>query len=167
MQFDALVLLAVPPTAPHAVVGGSDVAGLGEEQRHRVFGGADDVRLRSIHHQDAGRRRRAQVDVVDPDTRASHHFELWGSSEQLGVDRGRRAHHEAVRIAHPHQQFVTLHTGCDVDVATRCQRLDAGWRDRFGYDHLGPHRVHLLNGAILPDRSRCTKPTEPPTGDVE
>ena len=48
-------------------VGLRDVAGLREQQRDRVLGGREDVRLRRVHDHHAAPGRRGDVDVVETD----------------------------------------------------------------------------------------------------
>ena len=48
-------------------VGLRDVARLREQQRHRVLGRREDVRLRRVHDHHAAARRLGDVDVVEPD----------------------------------------------------------------------------------------------------
>ena len=54
-------------------LGGADVARQRQQQRERVLGGGDDVRLGRVADDDARRRRGVDVDVVDADARAADH----------------------------------------------------------------------------------------------
>ena len=86
-QLDALPLRALPPARRRARVGLGDVAGLREQQRHRVLGGREDVRLRRVddHHAPAGGR--LDVDVVEPDAGPADDDEVGAGLEHLGGDR--------------------------------------------------------------------------------
>ena len=66
-QLDALPPAALPPAGHERGVGLGHVARLGEQQRHRVLGGRDDVALRGVDHHHAAARGRLDVDVVEPD----------------------------------------------------------------------------------------------------
>ena len=68
-ELDAREALALPGAVAQRALGGADVAGEREQQRERVLGGRDDVRLGGVADDDAGGRRRVHVDVVDPDAR--------------------------------------------------------------------------------------------------
>ena len=58
---------ALPPTGLERGVRLRHVAGLREEQRHRVLGGREDVRLRRVDHHHAAAGGRLDVDVVEAD----------------------------------------------------------------------------------------------------
>ena len=60
------------------------VAGLGQQQRHRVLGGGDDVRLRSVDHHHAAGGGCGDVDVVEPDPGAADDDELGAGRQHLG-----------------------------------------------------------------------------------
>ena len=67
-----------------------NVAGLGQQQRHRVLGRRDDVRLRGVDHHHAPRRRRLDVDVVETDPGAADDDEVGAGRQHLvGHLRGR------------------------------------------------------------------------------
>ena len=57
-------------------VGLGDVAGLGEQHRHGVLGGGEDVRLRRVDHHHALGGGGLGVDVVEPDAGPAHHDEV-------------------------------------------------------------------------------------------
>ena len=66
-ELDALPLRPLPPAGDERGVGLRHVAGLGQQQRHGLLGGREDVRLRGVddHHALAGGR--LDVDVVETD----------------------------------------------------------------------------------------------------
>ena len=64
-ELDAGEALALPGAVAQRALGGADVARQREQQRERVLGGRDDVRLGRVADDDAGGRRGVHVDVVD------------------------------------------------------------------------------------------------------
>ena len=66
-QLDALPPAALPAPGDERGVGLGDVAGLGQQQRHRVLGGRHDVALRRVDDHHAARGGRLGVDVVEAD----------------------------------------------------------------------------------------------------
>ena len=66
-QLDALPPGPLPAPGDQRGVGLRHVARLGEQQRHRVLGGRDDVALRGVDDHHAPRRGGVDVDVVEPD----------------------------------------------------------------------------------------------------
>ena len=90
-------LAALPPAGLEGGVGLGDVAGLGEQQRHRVLGRRQDVRLRRVddHHAAAGGR--LDVDVVEADAGPADDDQVGAGGEDLGGDLGGRADDEGVR----------------------------------------------------------------------
>ena len=66
-ELDALPPAALPPAGDERRVGLRDVAGLGQQQRHRVLGGRDDVALRGVDDHHAAPGGGVDVDVVEPD----------------------------------------------------------------------------------------------------
>ena len=67
VQLDAFPLRAVPLPALQVGVRLRHVARLREQQRERVLGGREDVRLRRVHDHHAAPRRLGDVDVVEAD----------------------------------------------------------------------------------------------------
>jgi hypothetical protein len=64
------------------------VPGGGQQQRHGVLGGADDVGGRCVDHQHAALGGRGHVDVVQPDAGPRDDLQLRGGRQRLGVDPG-------------------------------------------------------------------------------
>ena len=89
-------------------VGRGDLARGGQQQRHRVLGGAVDVRRRRVDHQHAARGGGVDVDVVQADAGARDDLELGRGGEHLGVDGGRRAHQQRVGLGHGGQQLFSV-----------------------------------------------------------
>ena len=90
-ELDALPLAALPSPVDERGVRLRDVAGLGEQQRHRVLGGRDDVRLRRVddHHTTGGGG--VEVDVVEADAGPADDEQAVGSGRaaRLSTVRGR------------------------------------------------------------------------------
>jgi hypothetical protein len=93
-DLDAGELRALPGALAQRRVGGRDVPGGGQQQRHRVLGRADDVRRRGVDDHDAALGRRGHVDVVQADAGARDHLQVGSGGQGLGVDlRGAADHH--------------------------------------------------------------------------
>ena len=121
---------ALPATGGQRGVGLRDVAGLGEQQRHRVLGGGDDVALRGVDHHHAAAGGRLDVDVVEADAGAADDEQLVGVLEDLGGDLGRRSDDQRLRAADVHQQIVEIELHVDV-VACGAEPIEATFGDFF------------------------------------
>ena len=75
-------------------VGLGDVPGLGQQERHRLLGGRQDVRLGGVDDHDAAFGGRGDVDVVEADPGPTDDDEVRPGGQHLGGDRGRRADHQ-------------------------------------------------------------------------
>ena len=80
-------------------IGGGNLPGEGEHQCHGMFGRRDRIAERRIHHDDASRGRRRNIDIVDADAGAADDLQIGGLFEHLGRDLGRRTDGEPVIIA--------------------------------------------------------------------
>ncbi len=92
VQLDALPLRALPLAGHQSGVGLGDVAGLGEQQGHRLLGGREDVRLRGVdHHHAPLRSPRATSTLSSPmPARPTTTSEVAGRLSTSAVDlRGR------------------------------------------------------------------------------
>ena len=98
-QFDALPPRPFPATGGQRRVGLGNVASLGQQQRHRVFGGGDDVALRGIddHHATSGCR--FDIDIVEADSGATDDKQSVGVLENLGRDLGCRTNDQGLCAA--------------------------------------------------------------------
>ena len=72
VQLHAAEFRAIPGSADQRRVGLRHIPGQRQQQRHRVLGRGDDVRLRGVRYDDAAPGGRVDVDVVDPDARTGH-----------------------------------------------------------------------------------------------
>ena len=89
-------------------VGRRDLARGGQHQRHRVLGGAVDVRRRGVDHQHTPRGGGVDVDVVQADAGARDDLELGRGGEHLGVDGGRGADQQRVGLGDGGQQLFSV-----------------------------------------------------------
>ena len=106
-----------------------------EQQPDRVLRRRDDRRLGRIGDDDASPRCRLDVDVVDPDSRSPDHLQPVGSSDQVGVELGRRADDDRVVVPDLSGQVAVR---VDVDVEPLAEELDSGLGDRFPNENPGP-----------------------------
>ena len=95
-QLDALPLAALPAPGDERRVGLGHVAGLGQQQRHRVLGGRDDVALRRVDDHHAAGGGGVDVDVVEADAGPTDDEEVGAGGQHLVGDRGRRADDQGV-----------------------------------------------------------------------
>ncbi len=128
VQLDAFPLRAVPLPRLQIGVGLRHVARLREQQRERVLGRREDVRLRRVHDHHAAARRFGDVDVVEPDPGAADDDEVVGGSEQFGGDLRRAADHERLRALDRFEQLLGRQARLHVDVeARRAHRVEAAF----------------------------------------
>ena len=89
-------LRALPAAGLQGGVGLGHVAGLGQQQRHRVLGGREDVRLRGVDHHHAAVGGGLDVDVVEADAGPADDDEVGAGGEHLGGDVGGGADDQGV-----------------------------------------------------------------------
>ena len=119
-----------------------DVAGLGEQQRHRVLGGRDDIRLRGVDNHHAASRRRIEIDVVEADPGPADDHQVVGGGEQLLVDHRGRADDQRCRAGDRRQQLVPRQPELHVDdVSGGSEALQPALGDLFGDEDAG-HGLH-------------------------
>jgi hypothetical protein len=106
VELDALPLRPLPLPGLQRGVGLGHVAGLGQQERHRVLGRRQDVRLRRVddHHAPAGGR--LDVDVVQADAGPADHHEVGPGLQHVGRDRRRRADDQGVGTLDRDQQLL-------------------------------------------------------------
>jgi hypothetical protein len=75
------------------------VAGERQQERHRVLGGGDDVRLRGVGDDDPALGRLGNVDVVDTDAGAPNRAQRPRMGEQISVELGGGADQDALIAA--------------------------------------------------------------------
>src|SRR5439155_25230278 len=99
LELDPAPGRALPATLLERGVSLRDVAREGDEQPDGVLGRRGDGRLRRVCDDDPAPRRRLDVDVVHPHSRASDHFQSLGALEKVGGELRRRADHDRVVAA--------------------------------------------------------------------
>ena len=105
VQLDALPARALPAALLERRVRLRDVASLREQQRQRVLGRGQHVRLRRVHHHHAAARRRLDVDVVEADAGAADHDEVGAGLEHLRGHLGRGTDHQRMRAGDDVEQL--------------------------------------------------------------
>ncbi len=150
---------ALPAAVDQRRVGLRDVARQRQHQRDRVLGGRQRVRLRRVADQDAARRGRLDVDVVDARAGPADHAQPRPGCDQLGVDAGGGAHDERVVVADALQQLGPVEAGRDVDLGRLAQPVDAGRGDGLGDED--PHAAWAREKAPTPAPSSigCPAPS--------
>ena len=119
VQLDAARTSSAPSLPPiERRVRLRDVAREREQQRHRVLGGGDDVRLRRVGDDDAALGRGRDVDVVDADAGAADRPCSFGRACSISsaVDLRRRADQDAVVVADALGELAVLPVDAEVDV---------------------------------------------------
>ncbi len=137
-QLDTVPLRTLPSPGPQRRMGLRDVARLTQQERHGVLGRGQRVRLRSVDHHHAPRRRGGRVDVVEPDSGPSDHDEVRRGVEQVGGDLGRRPDDECVGTDDRLRHLVGRQIEPDVDIVSgRAETVQTGRGQRFGYQDSG------------------------------
>ena len=111
-----------------------------QHQRDRVFGGGDGIAERRVHHDDAARGRRRNVDIVDADAGAADHLQVLGLFQDLRRHFGGGADGEAVVVADQLGEFllVLAEGGLEIDLdAAILEDLHGGGRQRVGNENFG------------------------------
>ena len=88
-QLDAFPAAPLPATGHERGVGLGHVARRGQQQRHRVLGGGDDVALRGVDDHHATLGGGGDVDVVEPDAGAADDHQVGSGGEHLVGHLGR------------------------------------------------------------------------------
>ena len=115
-----------------------------QHQSDGMFGGRDRIAERRVHHDDAPRRRRRNIDVVDADAGAADHFELCRLLQDFRRDLGGGAHRKAVELADHRGKLVLVlaEIGLEVDLdAAVLEDLDRRRRQGIGDEHAGSHGI--------------------------
>ena len=96
VELNALPPLSLPGARGERGVSLGEVASLREEQRHRVLGRGQNVRLGSVHHENAMTGGGLDIHVVQSDARPAHDLEVLGALQEGRVDLRCRADNERV-----------------------------------------------------------------------
>ena len=116
VQLDTAELRALPRAAGERAVRLRHLARQREQQRERVLGRRDHVRLRRVRHDHAALRGRVHVHVVHPHPGAPDRLEPLGSVEQVGVELRRGADQDAVELADAALELVLVPVRADLDL---------------------------------------------------
>ena len=136
VQLHAAEARALPGAAGERGVRLRHVAREGQQQRHRVLGGGDDVRLRRVHHHDPALGRGLDVHVVDPHARAADRAQARGLLDQAGVELGRGADEDRVELSDPCIELAVGPVEAQLDIEPGvAQELDAGLPDLLLYEY--------------------------------
>ena len=122
-QLDAGPLAALPATRGERGVCLGHVAGLGQQQRHRVLGGRQRVGLGCVDDHDAVAGGRVDVDVVEADARPTDDHQAHPGGQDVGGDRRGRSDDERVRTAHGLEQLVGRQAELHVDLVAGSPQL--------------------------------------------
>jgi hypothetical protein len=95
-EFRAHQLFLVPHAALHRAIGGRNRSRRREHQREGVFGDAHAVAARRVHHEDAARARRREIDVVDAGARTGNHPKFRRLGDESFVNLRRAANDQRV-----------------------------------------------------------------------
>ena len=106
VELDTLPAAPVPLAALQVRVGLGDVASLRQQERDRVLGRRQHVRLWRVHHHDATARRGLDVDVVEADPGPADHDEVATRVEDGRGDLRRAADDQCRRARHRAQELV-------------------------------------------------------------
>ena len=118
-HFGAGELAALPAAGPERSVGGGDMTRERHHHRDRVLGGRDAIARGAVHHDYPAAGGGFEIDVVDPDARASDHLERFRAVDNPGGDFGRAANHERVVRLDRGGQLGGLETGLAVELDPR------------------------------------------------
>jgi hypothetical protein len=117
-------LRAGPFAGANAPVGLDDAAEESEREREGVLGGGDDIAERRVHDVHAAGRRRAHVDVVHADARATDDDEAFGSIKDRHGHLGLAADDQRVDIRDARGQVGLFQAGGLADLATRAEQRE-------------------------------------------
>ena len=124
VQLDPGELGALPLTARQRRVRLRHVAGEREQQRHRVLGRRDHVRLGRVGDDDPTLRGGGDIDVVDPDPGSADGAEAIGLVDHLGVELRRRADEDALVPGDALPEFVSAPADAEIDVEVLPEQVD-------------------------------------------
>ena len=126
------------------------VAGHGQQQRHGLFGGREDVRLRGVDHHDTTLGGCRGVDVVEADASTADNDEIGSSGEHLGRDIGGRADDERMRAHDGLHELLGAQALLHIDGVSGCpETVEAAVRDGFS-DEDPCHKSTILPAHHLP-----------------
>jgi hypothetical protein len=126
-------------------VGLGDVAGLGQQHRHRVLGRGEDVRLRCVHHHHALGGGGIDVDVVEPDPGPTHHDQVTARGQHVGGHGGGRADDQGVGAPHGLDEGFGVEVELEVHlVPGGAQAVQSAVGDLLGHEDASHVRTSLV-----------------------
>ena len=155
VQLDALPPGAVPLAGLEVAVGLRDVARLREQQRDRVLGRRQHVRLRGVHHHHAATGGGGDVDVVEADPGAADDHEVVAGLEHLGGHLRGAADDQRRRALHRVEELLGRQAEPDVDLEAGAAH---GLEPALGELLADQHALHRVEARRTlepsPERSR-------------
>src|SRR4029079_10577542 len=110
----------------------------------RVLGGGDRIAERRVHHDDATRGRRRDVDIVDADAGAADYFQVAGAFEDFRRYLGGGADGQPVKTVDRFGELVLVLAEIGLKVGLDAAVLEdryGGGRQRVGDENFGHERV--------------------------
>ncbi len=117
-DLDAEKFVLLPFAGARRSVGLGDLPRQRQHQRDGMFGRGDRIAERRVHHDDAARGRRRNVDIVDADAGAADHFQAFGLLQDFRRDLGRGADRQPVEAVDGVGKLVLVlaEIGLEIDV---------------------------------------------------
>ena len=125
----------LPGVFPQGGVGGGDLPGGGQHQRHGVLGRAVDVGGGGVDDQHTARGRGVDVDVVETDAGAGDDLQPRGSGQHLGVDGGGRPHQQGVGVHHRGEELLPVGAVDPADIHLVTQGFHRRGGQLVGYQY--------------------------------
>ena len=164
VQLDAGELRPLPLAADQRRVGLRHVARERQQQRHRVLGRGDHVRLRRVGDDDPALGGGVDIDVVHPDAGPANGPEPAGPRDQRRVELRRRPDQNPVVFADPLLELLARPPDPELDVevrraAARCPSRRSSPPREPGPAHPDPRPARV---PPAPTRSRSQPPLQHP-----
>ena len=141
-ELDAFPARPLPPTSLERRMRLRNVSSLREQQRHRVLGRRDDVRLWGVHHHHPTPCRRSDVDVVQSDSCPTDDHQVGSNFEQRRIDLRCRADDQRVRSDDVRIQLGQIEVHIDF-VTSRPQPVKSTIGNFFGHQNTS-HTVMFI-----------------------
>ena len=101
-----------------------------------MLGRCDRVAMRRVHHHDTARRRRRDIDIVDPDPGPANNLQIVGSGENIPGHLGGRPDGQPVIIADDGGKFGRIEAGLHID-----------------FDPTGLENIHSPRAKLVADKN--------------
>ena len=155
VELDPGVLRPLPLPLAQGRMCRADVPGGGEHEGDGELRGTDDVGGRRVDDHDPVHGGRADVDVVEPDSRAGDHLEPAGSRQGFGIDLGGGADQERVGVGDRSQEVAAVGAVAVPDLEVRAERLHGCRAELFGDEYDGLAHSDFLNAVTVTCARRC------------